>query len=263
MVTIITKSATCSGNGAGFTTTWTLTGSTTAYTGDISATDGYKLKATLTFKNGSETSATSPVEVLTAGAKVGAGTCVETLDSAGAAIDTSVTTNGNFAICHYFFYTTTANTTDAVVWAGAYTATTQWGLTTYLNTTQWGTAGNGIIGTGMNTATGGTGITTADWGLVLTTSDTTETTKLVVDATYNWEWYQPKDATTYTGLRRYGGGFGDATADKVKGYCVSQRLLTGATNNIAGIVAGSTVDLTGASALAAGAIALGVAALAI
>jgi len=76
-------------------------------------------------------------------------------------------------------------------------------------------------------------------------------------------WYQPKYATTYAAsvLRRYNGGKSDG--EKVKGYCVSARLTTGATHLTAGFLAGTEVTLSGAATLAAGAIALGVATLAI
>ncbi len=115
----------------------------------------------------------------------------------------------------------------------------------------------------MNVAGAGTAITTASWGLVFTPS--TAITVFTEGSALSMEWYQPSYKTSYTAseLRRYGGGYNNSTADKVRGYCVSQRLVTQAANAAAGIVAGSTVTLSGASALAAGAIALGVAALAI
>merc|ERR1711970_830351 len=89
--------------------------------------------------------------------------------------------------------------------------------------------------------------------------------------TYTQLWYQPTYAATYasTALRRYNGGSGDAS--KVKAYCAKQRPTdTGSTaydaNSalVAATVGGTSgvVTLTGAQALAAGAIAFGVAALA-
>ena len=78
------------------------------------------------------------------------------------------------------------------------------------------------------------------------------------------EWFQPLQTSTYasTALRRYSGAYNGATADKVKPYCISQRLIATSSNKSAGITAGSVATLSGATALAAGAIAFGVAALA-
>jgi len=245
-------------------TTWTLTGSTVAYTGSLT-TDGYKLKAAMVFKNGGTT--TSSGETLTAtSSKVGHGTCVATLVASTSAAPTSTdATVGNFALCHFIFYTVTSSAgVDSGAIENAYTGT-HWGVTKYLTSAQWGatTAGSGIIGNTMNTSTGGTAITSANWGLVFDPSTTL--TKFTQSSTYSMEWYQPTYKSTYTAseLRRYGGGYNNSTADKVKGYCIGARLITATANVSQGITAGSTVTLSGASALAAGAIALGVAALAI
>jgi hypothetical protein len=81
---------------------------------------------------------------------------------------------------------------------------------------------------------------------------------------YGMSWYQPKYASTYSAsaLRRYNGGKSDG--DKVKGYCISTRLLSASATVSKGIVANSaTVTLSRAAAITAGAIALGVVALAI
>merc|ERR1711957_36732 len=86
---------------------------------------------------------------------------------------------------------------------------------------------------------------------------------------YTQFWYQPTYASTYasTVLRRYNGGASDG--DKVKAYCAGLRGLTTPTaadarDLVAASVAGTAgvVTLTGAQALAAGAIAFGAAALA-
>ena len=249
--------------GSGFVTTWTLAGNTAAYTGSLS-TDGYKLKAAMTFKNGG-TTIISPNTAITASAVIGIGSCVATLDSAGSVPVATDVTVGNFAICHFVFYAATATTAVASgTITNAYTGT-HWGVTKYLTATQWGstTPGSGIIGSTMNTTGAGTAITTASWGVVF--SPSTATTAFTEAAVYSMEWYQPSYKTAYTAseLRRYGGGYNNSTADKVKGYCVSQRLISVVTNVSAGIVAGTTVTLSGAEALAAGAIAFGVAALAI
>jgi len=261
-MSILPSSNTCAATaGSGMVTTWTLAGSTTAYAGTLS-TDGYTLAATATWKNPVLASLITTENPYTTSSIVGMGTCVETLTTAGAVQATTVVDNGNFAICHFLFYT--AKASAVVTFTKASTGTYDWGLTMYLNTTQWGTAGSGIKGSTMN-GSGGTAITTATWGMVLSPVAVSTVTTIAVGAKI-WTWYQPTQATTYaaTALRRYGGGYNNSTADKVKAYCVSQRLLTGTTHQAAGIVAASAVvTLTGASALAAGAVAFGAAALAI
>jgi hypothetical protein len=243
-------------------TTWTLAGSTTAYAGTLS-TDGYLLTATATWVDPGTTLAsgeTSPA----ANTAIAMGTCVETLTSAGAVQAATVTDNGNFAICHFVYYGFETSL-GVVTLDAAQTGTYDWGATMYLTATQWGTAGSGLIGTSMNTSTGGTAITSATWGMVLSPV-AASTTLTIVAGSKTWTWYQPTAATTYgsTTLRRYGGGYNNSVADQVRGYCVGQRLLSVATNVPTGIVAATAlVTLSGAQALAAGAIAFGVAALAI
>lgn len=250
--------------GEGLATTWTLTGGVT-YSGQLN-TDGYKLKAALVWKNGNAVSKKTVAETISASTAIGYGSCVATLDSAGKVPAATSTTTGNFAICHFFFYlATTSGTTSGTVQA-PFTVSTAWGVTTYLTGTQWGTttAGSGIVGNTMNNSTGGTGITTSNWGIVYSPTTATNS-QLTADQTYSMEWYQPKWATTYkeTELRRYGGTFNNSTADKVMPYCISQRLLSASTNFAQGIVAGTEKTMTGAFALAAGAVAFGVSALAI
>lgn len=264
MVSLIT-STDCNnlGAGEGLATTWTLTGGT-AYTGQL-ATDGYKLKAALTWKNGGTASKKTSAETISTSTAIGYGTCVATLDSAGKVPASTSTTTGNFAICHFFFYLATASSDSGTV-SAPFTVSTAWGVTKYLTAKQWGetTPGSGIVGNTMNLATGGTGITTSNYGIVY--DPTTATNSKLTDAkAYSMEWYQPKWATTYkeTELRRYGGTFNNSTADKVKAYCISQRLLSATANFAQGIVAGSEKTLTGGFALAAGAVAFGVSALAI
>ena len=247
--------------GSGMVTTWALAGSTTAYAGTLS-TDGYQLTATATWVDPLAPTTSVAGETPTANAEMALGTCVETLTTAGAVMAATVTDNGNFALCHFVYYQYKAGT---VVLTAAQTGTNDWGASTYLTATQWGTAGSGLIGTSLNTATGGTAITSATWGMVLSPAAASGTV-LITAGTKSWVWYQPTYATTYSSstLRRYGGGYNNSTADQVKGYCVSARTLAGSANKSAGIVAAATkVTLSGASALAAGAIAFGVAALAI
>jgi hypothetical protein len=131
---------------------------------------------------------------------------------------------------------------------------------------QWGTAGNALVGNGL--ATRGSVIGTTQG---FTRTPATKPNTIYTAGTYTQKWYQPSYAATYasTILRRYNGGSGDG--DKVKAYCARQRdLATTSTTFIAGnALVGATVGgtsgvvtLTGAQALAAGAIAFGVAALA-
>lgn len=250
--------------GSGLVTTWTLAGNAAAYTGSLS-TDGYKLKAAMTYKNGG-TNIVAANAAITTGDIIGMGSCVATLDSAGSVPVATDVTVGNFAICHFVFHAASSATSAATsgTITNAYTGT-HWGVTKYLTAAQWGstTPGSGIIGSTMNTSGAGTAITTASWGIVY--APATATTTFTQSSVYSMEWYQPSYKTAYTAseLRRYGGGYNNSTADKVKGYCISQRKVTVATNVAGGIVAGTTVTLSGAEALAAGAIAFGVAALAI
>ena len=247
--------------GSGMVTTWALAGSTTAYAGSLS-TDGYQLTATATWVNPLMVTPAVSTDVLVGTNPLGMGTCVETLTTAGAVQAATVTDNGNFAICHFLFYQAG---TGAVTIHAAQTGTTDWGTTTYLTAAQWGTAGSGIVGSTMNTSSGGTAITSATWGMVLSPAAATGTTTIAA-GTKSWVWYQPTYATTYSSsvLRRYGGGYNNSTADQVKGYCISQRLLSTVTTKSGGIVAAAAkVTLSGASALTVGAIAFGVAALAI
>ena len=86
-------------------------------------------------------------------------------------------------------------------------------------------------------------------------------TTYTVGTAYKQKWYQPKYATTYSvsSLRRYNGAPNEG--DKVKGYCVGLRDVTSIVTTFPP-VPGTTQTVTGAIALTAGAIAFGVAALA-
>jgi len=224
----------------------------------ITFTDGYTLAAAMTWKQIATVfttdNATSP-QTLTG--TIGIGTCVELLDSAGAALASTVTTVGNFAVCHWMYSVYDGATDAPGTYSGGSTAASEWGETRYLDATAWGTGGSGILGTNMQTL--GTRITSAAQGFSLSN---TAVTAFTASTAYTQTWYQPKWASTYTTtqLRRYNGGSTDG--DKVKGWCVGVRSITSsATDNIP--VAGTQVTVTGATALAAGAIAFGVAALAI
>merc|ERR1711939_315590 len=169
-----------------------------------------------------------------------------------AALAASTTTEGNYGLCHFIFWT----------WSAAAAGTNDWGQTNYLTEAQWGTNGNKVAGSGMKTG-GGTAITLATQGHTLTPVPASGTTTIAAGSKVFF-WYQPKYASTYasTALRRYNGG--GTEVEKVTAYCVSQRLLATTTHVASGFVKQTTVTtLSGASALAAGAIALGVASLAI
>ena len=156
-----------------------------------------------------------------------------------------------------------AGTTDGGHVYNLYADRDTYGETRYYNANEWGTAGSNIVGTNIKTL--GTALTAAANGFAL--SPTTE--GKFENLTYSMSWYQPKYATRYssTGLKRYNGGSTDGS--KVRGYCMGMRLLSGSTKlTTSGIVPANgsglqgVVTLSGASALAAGAIAFGVTALA-
>merc|ERR1719163_322496 len=250
--------------GEGLATKWTLSGSTTAYTGPVD-TDGYKVKATLTWANGLGNSKKSTKETIDDTTKIGYGTCVATLDANGKVPDKASTTHGNFALCHFFFYTAKTTGTESGTVEKPHGDSTAWGVSKYLTAKEWGetTPGSGIVGKTMNTSTGGAAITTNSNGMAYTPT-TAKNSKLKA-GDYSMEWLQPKYAETYKEnvLRRYDAPHNNTTPDKVKGYCISQRRLDGDANFADGIVAGTEATLSGAFSLAAGAIAFGVAALAI
>ena len=240
--------------GEGLVTTWLLSGLTTTYTaatGVNADTDGYKIAAAMTWQSWTSKT-TDPIatsnEAATSGTtSVVIGTCVETLDSASAALATTVTTEGNFAICHWMFAVYGNDTAVTTLSA----TTNGWGDTKYLTTSQWGTSGNAVTGAGAtSTGGGGTSLTSANNGLEFSPAVAASLT-LSAQA-YTMTWYQPKYASTYgsSALRRYNGGTSDA--DKVKAYCVSTRIVTVTSHVTAGFVAGSAVTLSGAAALTAG-----------
>ena len=187
------------------------------------------------------------------------GTCVQTMDSAGVVVAATVTDDGNLALCHWFLLVSGATTAASNI-SGA---TNEYSVAKYLTAAQWGTAGAAIAGATLLTT--GTSIGSTH-GIVL--SPATKPTTYAAQA-YTQFWYQPTYASTYasTVLRRYNGGASDG--DKVKAYCAGLRGLTTTTaadarDLVAASVAGTAgvVTLTGAQALAAGAIAFGAAALA-
>jgi len=179
------------------------------------------------------------------------------LDANSVALASTVADKGNFAVCHFMYSVFNGSTDAPYYYNGGSTAASEWGETRYLTATDWGTGGAGILGNNMQTI--GTRITSASQGFSLSN---TSVTTFTAAQTYTQTWYQPKWAATYTTtqLRRYNGGATDG--DKVKGWCVSVRNLSSAAiDNVP--TSGTATTVTGATALAAGAIAFGVAALSI
>ena len=144
-------------------------------------------------------------------------------------------------------------------------STNSYSIANYLTAAQFGTAGNLLVGATLTST--GTSIG-ATHGFVL--NPATKPATYIAQA-YTQFWYQPTYASTYasTALRRYNGGTSDG--DNVKAFCAKLRGIAStqttyeATNALVAATVGGTagvVKLTGAEALAAGAIAFGAAALA-
>jgi len=122
------------------------------------------------------------------------GTCVETLDSHGAVLPAGTDTEGNFAVCHWFY-----TIVDAVPAGGATpliptkTGIKRFGLSgtdysevRYYTESEWGTGGSGI--NGANTQTKGSAI---DVNQGYSRYPTTAT-EYTIGAFYSQSWYQPK-----------------------------------------------------------------------
>lgn len=256
---LLSTEACATTQGDGMVTTWQLIGSTAAYSGTLTTTDGYNITASLTWKLLTSNSTDTTGQTCDS-AKCAIGTCVETYDSAGVVVAATVLDDGNHAICHWFIIAASATLNTAGL---AGTTADEYSIARYLTAAQFGTAGNAIIDS--TAITTGTEIG-ASYGF--TRSPTTKPTTYAAQA-YTQNWYQPTFASTYasTVLRRYNGGTSDG--DNVKAYCARLRTLTLATYQsttalVAATVGGTSgvVKLTGSEALAAGAIAFGVAALA-
>jgi len=203
--------------------------------------------------------ANSALTATTAGKPAAIGTCVETLDDDGLTLAAGLDTEGNYAICHWFYVMARSETTGTK--AGG-RAQFDWGETRYLTEFDWGTAGSNISGTRVMTLGSAIG---AEYGFAL--SETTALATYVVGAIYSQSWYQPKYATSYkaSALRRYHGG--ENFGSKVKGYCIGLHELDNTevnTDVTAAAQAGvaGVVTLSGAFALTAGVIAFGTACLA-
>jgi hypothetical protein len=237
-------------------TTYTITGSANVYDGDLTNTDGYKMTVTLKWQ--SLTGYNEDAFVSTAyptGKPIDTnpaviGTCVETLDAEGVSLSAGVVTEGNYAICHWLYYGGISDNTGVSLGG---VANTDFGETRYLTEAEWGTEGSKI--TGQTIQTLGSRITSTN-GFTLSETNLS----IFLDASnYQMEWYQPTFSAYYSNsiLRRYNGGANDG--DKVKGWCVSARLLTSAdTFGVTVSDLSGVVTLTGANMLTTSAIALGV-----
>lgn len=104
LVTTTDKCATWPGQGVA--TTWTLEGSYLQYDGYLADTDGYKITVSQTWRTLTSYAYTQE-GTITAMTSTGAviGTCVETLDSRGLPLTEGTNDQGNFAICHWMYFT--------------------------------------------------------------------------------------------------------------------------------------------------------------
>ena len=230
---------------------WTVSGAATAPT-DNPKSDGYQVKHTC----GHKPSATAHT-----GTGVAQGTCVETLDSAGAALtDTTGANMGNYGICHVFrLYTTAAPA--PVVNDTPLTASNIWMYLQTISKAQWGVAiaDIGLVIKG-NAAPAATDVSVSDYKVVFNPLNTA-VTALAADGNLEVTWLQPIQAASYTGLRRY------SKDEKVKAYTINDSTAatrdacTGAACLLNASAAGA-VAITGAAALATGAAAVAVASLA-
>ena len=147
-------------------TTWTLEGQTTTYTGGFDS-DGYKIVASLKWQVLStylEDAAATPVAITNTAAVIG--TCVETLTEEGTALRPGDVTSGNFAICHWLYYTGLSETTEAPL---NMVKGVHWGETRILNEEEWYQAG--FLITGMSVQTLGTRLDYNNNGFILSTYD--------------------------------------------------------------------------------------------
>jgi len=78
-----------------------MRGTTNAYAGDLSTTDGYSITASFTWNLLTSTATTVAGKDCSA-VTCAIGTCVETLDNNGDVIASTVVDEGNMALCHWF-----------------------------------------------------------------------------------------------------------------------------------------------------------------
>ena len=246
--------------GSGLKTTWTIMGTDNAYADELTTTDGYSIKASFVYNLLTTATTSNGIDCLTTTCAIG--TCVETLDSDGVVIGSQVTTEGNMAICHWFYYAAGVIETVGVNSSSA----TAYSETRYLQYADWGTAGSNVLGSKLLNAGSVIGTT---YGFVREPSSKPTTYQSQM---YTMFWYQPTWEHTYinTGLRRYNGG--ETNGDKVLAYCAGLRSTNATQDSYSSLTAlvpatvggnQGVITLTGASGLAVGAIALGNIALAL
>lgn len=115
MPALITSSDACyqlaTDNGFGMLSWWTLSGMADTYTGSIPNTDGYQITFSMQWRDMSGEDRTTGAAVpFTAGENAAVGTCIETRDDDGNVLAAGTSTEGNFAICHWFYLQVGGNT---------------------------------------------------------------------------------------------------------------------------------------------------------
>jgi hypothetical protein len=191
MTTLIGRSDACiisytasANSGFGMHTVYSISGQPDVYTGDLTTTDGYQLTVFLTWRSMLSTVSLvdgTITDLIVANDNVGMGTCVETLDSEGESLAAAISTEGNYAICHWMYYKgQTIGTTHNAVGG---TSAANWGETRYYNEVEWGTAGSHI--TGANIQSNGTPIDARN-SFALSETDLTT---FVNNAVYTMSWY--------------------------------------------------------------------------
>lgn len=203
--------------GWGLHTWWHLTGLQNVYSGSLAATDGYMITASVVWRDmTAESVMSNAADNIVANDSVVVGTCVETLGEDGLVLPAGSESEGNFALCHWFYYVGLSNVTGTTLGG---TPKFDWGESRYLNEEEWGVSGSAIMGSRIQTL--GLAIGGANG---FYTSETTALTTYVAGAIYSMSWYQPEYATSYKGLRRYNGG--KDFPSKVRGYCIGARTVT-------------------------------------
>lgn len=91
--------------GYGMQTWWNLSGLPETYAGALSYTDGYKVTASVLWRDYSIVTGTSTPTAFVVGNNGVLGTCVETLDEDGVILAAGINTEGNYALCHWFYVT--------------------------------------------------------------------------------------------------------------------------------------------------------------
>ena len=150
------------------------------------------------------------------------GACVESLTDEGYALPPGTIDKGNYAICHFMYYLGISAENTRPPLNGIQGV--NWGEVVYYNEQEWGSGGDLL--TGQSVQTLGKRLDYYTNGFTQSTYDLDSYT---TGSVYTLSWYQPAYAATYCAdcLRRYNGGATDF--NKVRGYCVSARVLTSLT----------------------------------